>query len=404
VKELSRQLSEATLPLKGDIGTALQRGAKKNRAIRSHEATLHPADTHPAQRAATDITNEMFKQLIVGLLGVVVTSCGAKPPIAEPAPTQHGPVNAEVTFKGSDGFELAGTFEAPAGDKPCPAVLLLPGSGPTDRDGNSKLVPAKIDILKQIADRLTVAGFATLRFDKRAIARYQASWPKTLPELNQFFSWRHFVEDAEGGLAYLRERAEVDSARVSMLGHSEGALISLQVASELSSPPVALVLIGSTDRPMGQVLHDQIAQSLAKNNPKLDPKPYLDYTDAACAALAAGQPLPPNPPTGLQGLFNGSVLDIMGAYCRIDPTDLAKKYAGPVLVINGEDDTQVSPTEDTKPLAAALKGRAKGSVVVMIVPGASHNLKSTADGNKDAFEGPVDPRALEKIAAWLSSL
>ena len=319
------------------------------------------------------------------------------------APTQHGPVNAEVTFKGADGFELAGTFEAPAGDKPCPAVLLLPGSGPTDRDGNSKLLTVKIDILKQIADRLTVAGIATLRFDKRAIARYQASWPKTLPELNIFFSWRHFVGDAEGGLAYLRGRAEVDPARVSMLGHSEGALITLQVASELSNPPAALVLIGSTGRPMGQVLHDQIAQSLAKN-PALDPKPYLDYTDAACTALAAGHPLPPNPPTGLQSLFNASVLDIMGAYCRINPTDLAKKYSGPVLVINGADDTQVSPSKDTPPLAAALKGRSKGSVEVMIAPNASHCLKSTTDGNKDAFAGPVDPKALEKIAAWLGGL
>ena len=344
----------------------------------------------------------MFRCFIVFAAGLAVAACGANPP----APAEvvgHGPVNGEVTFKGADGFELAGTFEAPPGGKACPAVLLIPGSGPTDRDGNSNIVPVKIDLLKQIAEKLTAAGFATLRFDKRAIAHYQASWPKTLPEVNQFFSWRHFVEDAEGALDYLRSRPEVDQKRVVMLGHSEGALITLQVASEISQPPAALVLIGSTGRPMGLVIHDQIARNLAQN-PKVDPKPYLDYTDAACAALAAGKPLPPNPPTGLQSLFNESVLDIMGAYCRIDPTDLAKKYEGPVLAINGADDTQISPTKDTKPLAAALKTRSKGTIDVMIVPSASHNLKSTASGDKDAFGGPMDQKALDKIVSWLTTL
>jgi pimeloyl-ACP methyl ester carboxylesterase len=344
----------------------------------------------------------MFKYLIIAAIAFALCVRGPSQAAGQAAATQHAPVNAEVTFKGADGFELAGTFEAPAGDKLSPAVLLLPGSGPTDRDGNSNLLKEKVDLLKQIADRLTAAGFATLRFDKRAIARYKDSWPKAMPEMNKFFSWRHFVEDAEGGLAYLRGRPEVDPKRVSMLGHSEGALITLQVASELSQPPAALVLIGSTGRPMGQVLHDQIARSVAKS-PGLDPKPYLDYTDSACAALSAGKPLPPNPPAGLQSLFNPSVLDIMGAYCRIDPTELAKKYDGPVLAINGQDDTQVSVVDDTRPLAAALKGRSKGTSDVMIVPNASHNLKSTADGNLDAFAGLADQKALDKIAVWLTS-
>jgi dienelactone hydrolase len=352
--------------------------------------------------AATGNNKAMLKYLIIASLCVLMAACGAKPPLANAVARQPGPVSTEVKFKGADGFELEGTFEAPADAKACPALLLLPGSGPTDRDGNSKLLTVKVDILKQIADRLAAAGYATLRFDKRAIAHYQAAWPKGIPELAKFFSWRHFVEDAEAALTYLRGRPEVDPKRVGMLGHSEGALISLQVASEIGDPPVALVLVGSTGRRMGQVLHDQIAQSLAKNNPNLDPKPYIEYTDAACAALAAGKPLPPDMPAGLASLFNPVSADIMGAYCRIDPTDLAKTYPGPVLAINGQDDTQVSAIKDTPALVSALKRRSKGSVDVMIVPKASHCLKSTADGNMDAFAGPVDPRALEKIVAWLA--
>lgn len=342
----------------------------------------------------------MFKCLILGTLGLAIGACGPKGSPPATGAAGHQAVTGDVTFKGADGFELAGTFEAPAASKPCPAVLLLPGSGPTDRDGNTKLLPVKIDVLKQIADRLAQVGIASLRFDKRAIARYQSEWPKSPDALNHFFSWRHFVEDAEGALTYLRSRPDVDPNRVAMVGHSEGALITLQAASELAKPPVAVVLIGCTGRPMGPVIHDQIARQLT-HAPQLDPKIYLAYVDAACAALAAGKPLPPNPPTGLQALFNSTVLDIMGAYCRLDPCAVAAKVKGPALVINGQDDTQVSPVKDTKPLVAALEARSSGTVDVLIVPGASHNLKSTKTEGPDAMSGPVDPRALDRIATWL---
>lgn len=346
------------------------------------------------------IIKEVFKYLIfAACVGAFATvGCTSTKATAKPANAQA--TSSEVTFTGAAGLELHGTFLVPPASKPVPAVLLLPGSGPTDRDGNSKLLSVKVDLLKTIAERLAQVGIASLRFDKRAVATYQAKWPKTLPELNTFFGWRKFVEDAEGGLTFLKSQKEVDPTKLVLLGHSEGALISLQIASEVTPQPAAVVLIGSTGRKMGAVIHDQIARQLAKA-PTVDPKPYMTYVDTACAAVAAGKPLPPNPPAGLSGLFNASILDLLGNYCRIDPTDLAKKYDGPVLALNGEGDTQVSPTDDTKPLAAALKSRSHGTVDVMIVPDASHNLKSIKAGGPDAFDGPVNAAALDKIATWL---
>jgi hypothetical protein len=341
------------------------------------------------KRREGGIIKEVFNYLILAASLAVSNSISA-------------PVSTDITFKGAHEMELAGTFEAPAGAGPFPAVVLLPGSGPSDRDGNSYLLQVKVDILKQIADRLATDGVASLRFDKRAIARYKDLWPKTIPEINTFFSWRNFVEDAEGALAALKARPEIDPARVGMLGHSEGALITLQIASELPQPPAAIVLVGSTGRKMGAVLHDQIARNLSKS-PTLDPKPYLDYCDAACDALAAGNPLPPNPPKGLEGLFTNAYLDLMGNYCRIDPTDLARKYAGPVLVVNGQDDTQVLAEKDTPRLVEALKTRSSGDLKVDIVPKASHCLKSTASGEMDAFGGPVIPEALDTISSWLAA-
>jgi pimeloyl-ACP methyl ester carboxylesterase len=264
------------------------------------------------------------------------------------------------------------------------------------------LVPGKIDTLKQIADRLADNGIATLRFDKRAVATYKDKWPKTSAEMNRFFSWRSFVEDAEGALTALRSRPDVDPTRVGLLGHSEGALITLQMAAELNQPPTAIVLIGSTGRKMGGVLRDQISAGLAKS-PTIDPKPYMDYVDAANSALEAGKPLPPNAPTGLAGLYNPVFLDLLTNYCQLDPCELAKHYAGPVLVVNGQDDTQVLAEKDTPRLAAALKSRSNATVRVFIVKKASHNLKSTADGNNDAMFGPIVPMALDTITDWLST-
>ncbi len=110
--------------------------------------------------------------------------------------------------------------------------------------------------------------------------------------------------------------------------------------------------------------------------------------------------MPPNTPKGLEGLFNPSALDIMGSYCRIDPTDLAKKFQGPVLVVNGAHDTQVSAERDAPRLIATFKARKGGVLDSLIVPDASHNLKSTSDGNDDAFSGPIVPVALAKIVQF----
>jgi alpha-beta hydrolase superfamily lysophospholipase len=281
-----------------------------------------------------------------------------------------------------------------------PAILLLPGSGPTDRNGNSGL-GIKTDLLKEIAEELAKNGIASLRFDKRAIQIYASQWPKDPKEMNHFFAWQMFVDDASSAFDFLAKQPEVDSTKVAILGHSEGALISLQIGSDRSgkpSAPKATILMGSTGRPMGPILHEQIARQLKLGNatPEVT-KQYLDYVDSACKALAENKPLPPNMPPNLGSLFNPTTMDIVGAYCRIDPNDLAKNATGPFLVMNGRSDTQVSAERDTPPLLATLKARKKGTVESLIVPDASHNFKSTKLGNNDAFTGPMDPTALALI-------
>ncbi len=98
---------------------------------------------------------------------------------------------------------LHGTFLMPASSDKAPAVLLIPGSGPTDRDGNQK--PGLIsDLLKQIAERLATEGIATYRFDKRAVSTYYPLWPKDIEGFNSFMSFWNFVGDVQAAYAMHR--------------------------------------------------------------------------------------------------------------------------------------------------------------------------------------------------------
>jgi pimeloyl-ACP methyl ester carboxylesterase len=340
-------------------------------------------------------------------LSLLACSIVASPAIGCQKPPQSPvgkPIKIESTRNvkfDSHGLMLEGTLQLPIGaTSKVPAILLLPGSGPTDRNGNSGL-GITTDLLKQIAEELAKNGIASLRFDKRAIKIYASKWPKDLKEVNKFFSWQNFVDDAGAALDFLGKQPEIDEKRTGILGHSEGALLSLQLGSDrsaLTTKPKVTILLGSTGRPMGIILHEQIARQLklAQATPELT-KQYLDYVDAACKAVADKKDLPPNMPPNLGGLFNPTTMDIMGAYCRIDPSENAKRVIGPVLVMNGQKDTQVSSERDTPRLLEALKARKSGIFESMIVPDASHNFKSTKFGTDDAFEGPVIPEALALI-------
>lgn len=320
-----------------------------------------------------------FLTFATSFLAVSSMGCQKPPQVPVGKPIQVAQ-SRDVTFE-SHGLKLQGTLQLPMGvTGKTPAILLLPGSGPTDRNGNSGL-GITTDLLKQIAEELAKNGIASLRFDKRAIKIYADKWPKDMKEMNKYFSWQNFIDDASAAYDFMGKQPEVDMAKTGILGHSEGALIALQIGSARSgfiNRPHATILLGSTGRPMGPILHEQIARQLKIGGATPDvTKTYLDYVDNACKALKVNKPLPGTPPQGLESLFNPTVLDIVGAYCRIDPTDYAKKIEGPVLVMNGKNDTQVSAERDTPRLLEALKSRSFDKVESMIVPDASHNFKST---------------------------
>lgn len=308
----------------------------------------------------------------------------------------------EVTFKGVDGLMLKGTLVRPAGNK-LPAVLLLPGSGPTDRNGNQGMLVT--DLLKQIADRLASEGIASLRFDKRATIGYQAFWPKDPKKLGDYFSWNQFIGDAKAALKYLQTQPNIDPKRTGVLGHSEGSMFAVQIGKDFAKKPggpKVLVLMGAPGRTLDPIIREQVAASLGRAKASSEMiKKYADYTDAAIKSIKEKGTVPPNPPAGMQALFNPSSIVLMKSYLTFDPSKNIGYFPGPVLVIQGQKDIQVSAERDTPLLEKALKKRG-GVSEVLIARSASHNLKEVGDVNTDpGFKGVVVADAMEKLASWL---
>ena len=339
-----------------------------------------------------------MQSMVLFVMGLIVTcSCA----LAQS-------VESEVTFKGVGGLVINGTLSMPAKSaRPAPAVLLLSGSGPTDRNGNQP--PALVtDLLKQVADRLSQEGIASLRFDKRATRGYAASWPKDVTAQNDFFAWDMFVGDAKAALLFLRAQHNIDARHIFIAGHSEGSMIAGQIGHDLNGKPAApagLILMGAPGRTLDIVIREQVAANLAGSGLSVEArKPYMDYVDLAINRLKADGSIPPNPPQGLGPLFPPSAAKLMRSYFTNDPAVTAAGYGGPVLIVQGEKDIQVSAKSDTPLLAAALKARQKGATEIFVAPGASHNLKVVADEKKEPrFAGPVVPSALDTIVAWLKA-
>jgi dienelactone hydrolase len=319
------------------------------------------------------------------------------------APASSVADEQQVTFPGAAGATLAGTLELPAGTANVPALVLVAGSGPTDRDGNQP--PALItDILKQIANGLADRGIATLRYDKRGMYANAAELPKDPAKYGEFFTWENFVADAVAAVQFLRQQPRIDPKRVGILGHSEGGLLALQAAQLLNSqgdaPPV-LILISTPGRPMDQVITDQLKRLLTIQQAAPQQTDYFlsENSRITRAILNTGQ-VPADVPPGLAALYPPYLGKFLHSELSLDPCKLAAEFSGPVLVIAGSADVQVSPDRDAKALDAALAGRKNDIHTLAIIPAASHNMKILSSPADPGFAGPVAPAAMEQLQQW----
>jgi pimeloyl-ACP methyl ester carboxylesterase len=316
----------------------------------------------------------------------------------------------ELEFAGEGGFELAGTLLVPErGEevKKLPGILLLPGSGPTDRDGNQPPL-YQTDLLKEIAERLASEGVASLRFDKRAVPAYEEAWPRGTPEeLGAFFSYENFIADALAAYRTLAAREEIDPGRVAILGHSVGGLYALQVAHDLAradDTPAGLVLLATPARTFDVLIREQITYQMQRGGATEEALGELmAVVDAALAAVREDTPLPEDLPLPLRPLFNPTTVPLLRSYMTTDPLALARALPCPVLVIQGESDVQISSERDTPLLRNALESRPRGATRVATLPLVSHNLKTVEEESDLGMSGPVDPRVMTALMQWVAA-
>ncbi|WP_421995896.1 alpha/beta hydrolase family protein [Reyranella sp.] len=336
--------------------------------------------------------------LLGGLLAPAAARAQRKaPPPARPRFYARGTLEREVRFPGTGGVTLAGTLLLPIWSEieRVPGVVLVAGSGPTDRNGNNGLIAERVDLLKQIAALLAAAGIATLRYDKRGIGASTQRPQGSLAEQEAFFAWDHFVGDVAAAHAELLRHDEIKSYATALLGHSEGGLLVLAAAPTITRhPPHGMVLVSTPGRPLSVILHEQIARGA----PAL-----VAAADKAVAAIQATGHVPTGLPRELALLFPPYAGPFLQHLLAFDPAQALRRSKMPCFLLQGAADTQVVPMADVQPLIDAMGARgAPGEAIV--IPGVSHNLKTVTWPSDPGFAGPLAPAAAAKLTAWLTQL
>jgi pimeloyl-ACP methyl ester carboxylesterase len=316
----------------------------------------------------------------------------------------EGVVNQQISFTSNDGAVLAGTLTMPGGTvEKVPALVLLQGSGPTDRDGNQPPV-MRTDLLRQLAEGLAQKGIATLRYDKRGMHANAAGLPVDPKDYADYFGWQHFVDDAYAAYAFLRSQSSVDLNKVGLAGHSEGGMITLDLAHRLQERerPVALVLFSTAGRPLDAIVREQLERQLGALKPA-QKRAFLAENDRVVREIRETGKVPEKLPQALNGLYPVYSGPFWQAQLRLDPAELARRYAGPVLLVQGDADIQISAERDAVALDRALLTRSNDDHTLILLPRTSHNLKRLPDAKDPGFAGEIDPALTERIAVWLLS-
>lgn len=308
------------------------------------------------------------RRVLAALLGAMLSAGAAR--AAEQEVTAPGPFGS-----------LAGTFH-PADGPAGPVVLILPGSGPTDRDGSSPL-GLEASPYRLLAEGLAKHGVASLRVDKRGMFGSAAA----VPDANAV-TIADYVDDVEAWVETIRSRRDRDC--VWLAGHSEGGLVALAAAQSVDHL-CGLVLIAAPGRALADVLRSQLA-----GNPHN--RPYLQDMLEAIDTLAVGGSVDTAAmPPVMQQLFAPAVQGFLRDLFTHDPAALIATVTLPVLIVQGGNDLQVT-IEDADILVAANPAAERADF-----PAMNHVLKAVPDGdaaaNLASYADPALPLAPGLAAA-----
>ncbi len=321
----------------------------------------------PAQKTTLERTNETGVNLVA-----------EKPDYSAPTGAPYSAV--DVTIPTPMGHTLAGTLTLPAGassNARVAAVVTITGSGSQDRDEAISLFKG-FRPFREVADSLARRGIAVLRMDDRGFGGSGGNAAAATSA--------DFAEDIRAGLAWLRTRSEIDTARLGLVGHSEGGLIAPMVAN-LEPSLKGIVLLAGTAYTGRRILNFQFT-NLVMNDTSLTP-----------AAKAAGRKAVAPRVDSL--IATNPWLKFFADY---DPIATARKVKTPVLILNGARDQQVTP-DQVPLLAKAFKAAGNRDVTARVIPNLNHLFVQDPDGfpghytNLTSFA--VDRPTIGLVVEWL---
>jgi pimeloyl-ACP methyl ester carboxylesterase len=305
---------------------------------------------------------------------------------------------------------VGATLTRPEGDGPFPAVVFVAGSGPTDRDWTSPLLPGRNGSAALLADELTRAGYATLRYDKRFTGPFAQ---QNMPLLLGNVTFQSHVDELASAVAYLVAQPGIDPAQVFVLANSEGTLHAMNYQNgDPATPFAGLILTGAPGRPLSEVLRQQISENVLSAEPNRDE--LLTLWDEAIAAFLTGETaeLDPSLPDVAQQTFAGLTAPANQPFSAellaAQPAELLAAIAAPTLVIIGQKDIQIDWQAD----GAVLEAAAGDNVTFSYPANANHVLKleekaveelTAADGaTYNAADRVLEPETLQIILGWLA--
>ena len=323
----------------------------------------------------------------------------------------QNPINEETVSWQLDDIDINASLTRPDGEGPFPAVIMIAGSGPTDRNWNSPLIPGTNGSAALIAKELTAIGFITLRYDKRA------SGPQAIKNFERLagkFSLQSHRDELAGGVNFLSQHKDVIPSHIFGLGNSEGCLHALYYqAHETELPFAGLILTAPMARSGGDVARAQVGAQLA-GVPGGDK--WLASYDACMADFVAGRDvkIDESLPEGLRNLILAVTNPGNQPFARqlwtADQMSLLSRVEAPVLVVIGKRDIQVDWQADGSIYEAYAKNHS--NITIRFPETANHVLKYEPQGGPkftateamaiyNAEDARLDPLTVEIITTWL---
>lgn len=279
---------------------------------------------------------------------------------------------------------LPGTLYSPNVKSKTNLVIVIAGSGPTDRNGNQTGMTN--NSLKMLSEGIANSGTAVFSYDKRILAQIKN---KTIDESKLLFS--DMIDDAKTVITFFKNKKKYN--KIIIVGHSEGSLISMVAANGLADGFISLAGAG---RPIDDILEEQIVKQMPTIKNELRAK--LDELKSERTFETTG--LPP----ALAGMFRKSVQPYMISWIKLNPQTEIAKLQIPVLIVNGDKDLQVQITD------AQLLHSAQPKAQFEIIANMNHIFKSI-DGdtaqNMASYNNatmPISAIFLEKVNSFLKKL